>query len=171
MGGRPRLPEAVKELKGTARKDRVLKKPVKKNTLTNRSGVVKPLSRLPPPPDGLGEYGRKQWMLNVKILKDSGNWNDSYSMALSMYCEVCELWFNSLAILKRENLLPFEERTNYSMASQPHPTNLIDKYWKMMVQMQDRFGWNPVANVKVPIAAPDDAKDPKKAKALAMFGG
>jgi phage terminase small subunit len=167
MGGRPRLPDAIKELKGTARKDRVLKKPTKKNT---RGGVVKPLSRLPPPPDGLGDYGRKQWMLNVRILKESGNWNEAYSMALSMYCEVCELWFNSLAILKRENLLPFEERTNYSMASQPHPTNLIDKYWKMMVQMQDRFGWNPVANVKVPSAAVEE-KDPKKEKARAMFGG
>lgn len=166
MGGRPKEAEALKKLRGTARKDRELKKP----SISNQKGKVTPLSRLPPPPERLGAVGKKLWLENVKILKQSGNWNASYEASLGMYCDFYELYMAALVALKDENAKEFMLRTNYSQLSQPHPSNLVIQYSKTCIQLQKEYGFTPVSNIKVPIIEQDN-KDPKKAKALAMFGG
>lgn len=147
-GGRPRIPTALKEKKGT-----------KQNTRERRpltlSKVVQ-LEALPEAPEWLGEEGKRQWRVLTEQIDRMGIAAKVDTLALA---SACHEWERYVA-MRRETAAhsPYyaiKGDDGEVKSWQPHPAHYIgNDHLKNFMAIAAQFGFTPSARMKLAIAPP-----------------
>lgn len=135
--GRKPIPTAIKELKGTARADRVLK---------NEAQFPIP-ERMLRVPDGLNHYGEDLWRELGKLLLDAGLFSYGDKIALEMLCQVYGRLKYATEKMQSEGGEVLEGASG-NLYQSPW-LNIVNRSWDQLRSMLSEFGLTPAERTRV----------------------
>lgn len=145
------MPNKVKELRGTDRTDR---------RAQGAEIEFSKISELPPPPDNLRAYGKKEWVIVTTEYYNLGMLNVTDLSALMVYCSAWDDFVEcqaELEVMQKNGEGKFY--TTDSGYSQIRPqTTLMEKAKMTIKDFGNMFGLNPVARNKMGISG-EQGKD------------
>lgn len=153
-GGRPRLADAEKAKKGTLQKCRATNKPAAAPPALTIQGP-------PPPPEWLGEFGRKEWLEKTDMLDRLKILHKTDLGLLAMLCREWENYIDAEKKAKEVNRY-YETEKGYIGI---HPLHTIaQQHLKAYIQLCNEFGFSPASRSR--ISMPADEKIVSKAALL-----
>ena len=144
------LPTKIKELRGTARADRVAKNEMQPEL--NKA--------IPSPSGGVGDDGKRMWWTFCDQLLKLGMLTKIGLTQIEAYCEYYDIWCDARAKCydektgKRKSVIKLSTGV---LAKNPY-LKIMDEARKEMRYIEDRWGLNPSSQSKV--SAPADEEDP-----------
>lgn len=163
-GGRPRIPTALKEKKGTLQNTR------ERRTMTLTKVVQ--LEPLPEAPEWLGEEGKRQWRMLTEHIDRMGIAAKVDALALA---SACHEWERYVA-MRRETAdnVPYyaiKGDDGEVKSWQPHPAHYIgNDHLKNFMSIAAQFGFTPAARMKLAIQTPAPKEESKVARLLKKTG-
>lgn len=147
MAGRKPVPTAIKELKGTARSDRVLRNEAK-------FPVPERMLRVP---SGLNEYGEELWRDLGKLLLDAGLFTYGDKIALEMLCMAYGRmkYANEEMQKKGGEVL---EGASGNLYQSPW-LNIVNRAWDQVKHMLGEFGLTPAERTRVSALVASEQED------------
>lgn len=146
MKGRKPVPTALKELRGTARADRVLK---------NEAQFPIP-GRMLSPPEHLGADGEFLWRHLGKLLLDAGLMSYGDTLALELMCIAYDRMTRANRKVKIDGEVMVSDKGNYY---QNPWLSIANKAWDQVKSMLAEFGLTPAERTRVMAAVEDDEDD------------
>lgn len=141
--GRKPVPSQIKELRGTARQDRVLK---------NEAQFPIP-GRMVSPPKDLGEDGAELWKSLGKLLLEAGLFSLGDKIALEMLCMAYDRMKVANRMIELESMvLTTENGYHYQ---NPY-LSIANTAWGQVKSMLAEFGLTPAERTRVLAAVLDD---------------
>jgi P27 family predicted phage terminase small subunit len=147
--GRPRTPDAIKKAQGTYRKDRAL------------NGVEPdPITQIPEPPEGLDEYGIKEWYAKATQLVAIKMISDADLGALFALCNEFQNYIAAEAICKKNaRFYALKDEAGKVKCWMIHPAHTVaQQHLKAYQSLCNEFGMTPASRVKLP----EGVKDPRE---------
>ena len=136
MTGRTPTPTKLKELQGTARKDRVIS-----------NEMDPPAVSLPSAPDWMSEYARQEWFIVTAELEALGILTNLDLSLLSMYCEHVSDYRRAREQLNQNYDLVVETPNG---ALQPNPLlGIMNKASDIALKIAGQFGFTPAARTRI----------------------
>lgn len=158
--GRPRIPPALKEKKGTLQKSRE----------PRPMAVSKPfrIEPLPPAPEWLDDEGRRQWGMLVEQIDRMGIAAKVDQLALTA---ACSEWAEYVKHRKEQmtNVAYYAIKDEHGgvRSWQPHPTHYIaNAHLENFMKIIARFGFTPADRAKLGLQMPSEKEQSKAAKLL-----
>jgi P27 family predicted phage terminase small subunit len=145
--GRKPVPTAIKELRGTARPDRVLK---------NEAEFPIP-ERMLRVPDGLNQYGEELWRELGKLLLDAGLFSYGDKIALELLCQAYGRMKYANEKM-RENGGEVLEGSTGGLYQNPW-LSIVNKGWDQVRTMLSEFGLTPAERTRVAALVEDKSED------------
>jgi len=143
MKGRKPVPTEVKELRGTARADRMIK---------DEPEFPIP-GRMPSPPASLREDGEKLWRALGKLLLDVGLFTAGDAIALEMLCIAYDRMIRANRQLETRDEVLLSEN---GFAYQNPWLQIANKAWDQVKGMLAEFGLTPAERTRVMAIVRDD---------------
>jgi len=147
MAGRKPIPTAIKELKGTARPDRVLK---------NEAEFPIP-ERMLRVPDGLNQHGEELWRELGKLLLDAGLFSYGDKIALELLCQAYGRMKYASEKMREEGGEVLEG-ANGGLYQSPW-LSIVNKGWDQVRSMLSEFGLTPAERTRVAALVEDKSED------------
>lgn len=147
MKGRTPTPTVIKEMRGTNRADRGVKK----------EAAFETPGRMPSPPDVLTEDGQHLWRTLGKTLLDAGLFTAGDTLALQMLCISYERFM--MANRNIGTKLIRQSKNNPDYYEQNPLLPIANKAWDQMYRMLSHFGLTPAERTRVLAAIQDDEED------------
>lgn len=146
MAGRPPKPTAVKVLEGTYRNDRV------------QSNEVLPdlLASIPGPPEGLGDWGQREWHTVCRWLHTVGNLAATDLSLIAAYCnEVDNYWSYDAHVKKSGAVVAIKNKDGLVVKVQKSPyTSLRKESLGEALKIAGQFGFTPSARSRLTMGRP-----------------
>lgn len=140
---RPPVPTRLKELKGTLEKSRL--KPADPEEL---------LAEIPHPPNVLNEEAQRVWLDGCSVLFNRGMLHTADLQALARYCKAVSDFWRWSAYLEEhgEIMMLFDEAGNPKWSQIAPEVNLLRMAAEQCEKGEAKFGFNPSARVRLPLA-------------------
>ena len=129
-GGRPRKPDALKELQGTARADR------KRNPTAHVKGM-------PKRPTGLSEQAVRIWQSLGPKLHELGLLAEIDASMFAIYCQSCADWLQLTRYLNRLGPLKWYSVTKSGYRRMIPELQVRDRAFQVLLKLGTRFGSTP----------------------------
>ena len=129
-GGRPRKPDALKKLHGTARKDR-----------TVESSAI--ATGMPTRPVGLSPQAIRVWKSLAPKLLDLGLLSDIDQSTFAVYCQAYGDWLELTRLLNRLGVANWYSETESGYRQVIPEVAVRDKAYQVMQRLETRFGLDP----------------------------
>lgn len=144
--GRPPTPTRLKELAGTARKDRV------------KTGEPQPKkgNRTPPAPGHLSEKAKTEWRRVARDLHGLGLLTSIDQTALGAYCETYVTWVEALE--KCRTLGMIVKTSNGNMIQNPY-LSVASQAEKRLRGWLAEFGMTPSSRTRISVQAQGEADE------------
>ncbi|QHV99212.1 phage terminase small subunit P27 family [Spirosoma endbachense] len=156
--GRPAKPTAVKVLEGTYRPDRAL------------SNEVQPdlLAQIPEPPEGLGEWGVREWHVVCRWLHDTGNLAATDLSLIAAYCnEVSNYWEYDAQVKSKGAVVAIKNKDGLVVRVQKNPFTALRKdSLDAALKLATQFGFTPSARTRLTMGAIPDKPKSKMAQLM-----
>lgn len=150
--GRPPEDEAVKEARGTKRRDR------------DRGDAPQVEAAILPPPDHLTDRAAKEWKRLMPMLTRAGLFTALDSAALEAHCVAYDLSVQALKQLGLEPELVIELPNGFSQANPL--LGIIASQQKAAADFGARFGLDPASRSKLRVQKPKAPEEKNKVAAL-----
>jgi P27 family predicted phage terminase small subunit len=137
MRGRKTIPTAIKELKGTLEKSRVLENEMK----------VSVINEIPEPSEDLNEEGRKIWENVCYELKRNGILSTVDLDLVESYCQEMAMYKHATRQLKNKGAV-YKSQSGYPMIN-PWQT-IRNQALKSATNIGQLFGITPSARARIP---------------------
>lgn len=139
--GRPSKPKAVKVLQGTYREDRALPDEVQPELLAS----------IPDPPDGLGDWGRREWAIVCRWLHDVGCLASTDLSLIAAYCnEVSNYWDYDSQVKSKGAVVAIKNKEGVVVKVQKNPfTTLRKESLAQALHLASQFGFTPAARSRL----------------------
>ena len=148
-GGRPRKPDALKKLQGTARADR------KRNPIANAKGM-------PKRPTGLSEQAMRIWKSLGPKLHKLGLLAETDASMFAIYCQSCADWLQLTRYLNRLGPLKWYSVTESGYRRTIPELQVRDRAFQVLHKLSTRFGLDPSSRAGLGVVAerlPDFAEE------------
>ena len=156
--GRKPVPTAIKEAKGTLRKDR---------QNFNEAKFDAP-DKMPKPPTTLHTEGKKLWKLFGPILLERGLFSEGDAIAFEMLCQSYGTMVEARKKIKEDGLY----LTSPKGYTYVHPANgVANTAWTQVQKMLGEFGLTPAERSRVMATLKSDTQVKRKALADFLFEG
>ncbi len=155
--GRPRKPTAVKVMEGTYRADRSIPDEVAPELLAS----------IPDPPEGLGDWGCREWHTVCRWLHDVGNLASTDLSLLAMYCnEIDNYWQYDALVKSKGAVFPIRDKTGQVINARRSPyTVLRREAQEQALRLASQFGFTPAARTRM-MMGPMPEKKPTGLRAM-----
>ncbi|CCH54473.1 phiRv1 phage protein [Fibrisoma limi BUZ 3] len=151
--GRPAKPTSVKVLEGTYRADRAVTDEVPPELL----------AEIPDPPEGLGEWGQREWHVVTRWLHSVGNLAATDLSLVAAYCnEVDNYWSYDASVKKMGAVVPFKKGGELVKLQRNPYTVLRTDALTNALRLAGQFGFTPSARARLTIGGSDPAKPKSK---------
>lgn len=139
--GRPPKPTAVKVLEGTYRPDRA------------HPNEVSPelLAQIPNPPDGLGDWGQREWHTVCRWLHTVGNLAATDLSLIAAYCnEIDNYWSYDGHVKKSGAIIAIKNKDGLVVKVQKNPYAALRKdSLGEALRLASQFGFTPAARTRL----------------------
>lgn len=138
--GRPAKPTAVKVLEGTYRPDRA------------NANEVQPerLAEIPDPPEGLGEWGVREWGIVCRWLHNVGNLASTDLSLIAAYCNEVSNYWEYDAQVKKGAVIPIKNKDGLVIRVQKNPFTALRKdALDAALKLATQFGFTPAARTRL----------------------
>ena len=139
-GGRPRKPDALKELQGTARADR------KRSSIANVEGM-------PKRPTGLSEQAVRIWQSLGPKLHELGLLAEIDASMFAIYCQTCADWLQITRHLNRLGPLKWYSVTKSGYRRMIPELQVRDRAFQVLLKLGTRFGLDPSSRAGLGVVA------------------
>ena len=129
-GGRPRKPDALKKLQGTARADR------KRSSTAHVKGM-------PKRPTGLSEQAVRIWQSLGPKLHELGLLAEIDASMFAIYCQTCADWLQITRHLNRLGPLKWYSVTESGYRRTIPELQVRDRAFQVLLKLGARFGLDP----------------------------
>lgn len=144
MGGRKRIPQEIKEARGTARNDRVLENRIQYSEMIPHNKV-----------DGffINEIAIEQWNLLTNEMSKIGFLQNVDITMLAAYCNAAGVYFEAIDMLKKYGYLSKNEarRGPWMIIA----NDALDK----MIKLSSHFGFTPASREKISWSPPEQKQE------------
>lgn len=145
-GGRPRKPEALKKLQGTARKERKVK------------GVPDPRGK-PKRPNGLSRQAVRIWDALGPQLHELGLLTSIDSSTFGVYCQAYADWLKLTRYLNKLGPLNWYQTSDSGYRQVIPEVGVRNTAYQVMQRLETRFGLDPSSRASLSIAETETAHD------------
>ncbi len=139
-GGRPRKPNSLKELQGTARADR------KRNSIADVEGM-------PKCPTGLSEQAVRIWKSLGPKLHELGLLAEIDASTFAIYCQAFGDWLQLTRYLNRLGPLKWYSITESGYRQTIPELQVRDRAFQVLQKLSTRFGLDPSSRAGLGIVA------------------
>ena len=139
-GGRPRKPDALKKLQGTARPDR-------------RRGKSMNTKRMPKRPAGLSEQAVRIWKSLGPKLHELGLLAEIDASTFAIYCQAFGDWLQLTRYLNRLGPLKWYSITESGYRQTIPELQVRDRAFQVLQKLSTRFGLDPSSRAGLGIVA------------------
>lgn len=123
----------------------------------------------PPPPDGMSDVARRQWMFLAPILHSANVLRQVDGTVLAQYCEAYAAWQFALAKVREEGAVVYDE-TKAGVLTKRNPWALErDAQSDRMQRLGSDLGLSPSSRARI-VVLPSKKKE-EDPKAKFKFGG
>jgi len=129
-GGRPRKPDALKKLHGTARKDRAVE------STASATGM-------PTRPMGLSQQAIRVWKSLAPKLHGLGLLSDIDQSTFAVYCQAYADWLELTRLLNKLGVANCYSETESGYRQAIPEIAVRDKAYQVMQRLETRFGLDP----------------------------
>ena len=139
--GRPNKPTAVKVLEGTYRPDRALPNEV----------TPELLAHIPDPPEGLGEWGQREWVVVCRWLHEIGSLAATDLSLIAAYCnEIDNYWSYDAKVKQVGAVISIKNKEGMIIKVQKSPyTGLRKDALDEAIKLAGQFGFTPAARARL----------------------
>jgi len=129
-GGRPRKPDALKKLHGTARKDRSV-------------GSTATATGMPTRPTGLSPQAVRVWKSLAPKLHGLGLLAEIDQSTFAVYCQAYGDWLEATRLLNKLGVANWYSETESGYRQVIPEVAVRDKAYQVMQRLETRFGLDP----------------------------
>jgi len=129
-GGRPRKPDALKKLHGTARKDRDV-------------GSISTPTGMPTRPVGLSPQAVRVWKSLAPKLHGLGLLSEIDQSTFAVYCQAYGDWLEVTRLLNKLGIANWYSETESGYRQVIPEVAVRDKVYQVMQRLETRFGLDP----------------------------